>query len=482
MKKKLLPLALAAAAGFTGIHSAQAVHVNNDGTGQVLLYPFYSVEGTQDTLVSLVNTTNATKAVKVRILEAMNSREVLDFNLYLSPQDHWSAVITRNDAGDGAVIKTGDTSCTSPLSLSAKSVGALGATVPFRTFEFDGSAAGSTADSVAGVARTQEGYIEVIEMGEVDNTDNFADNILHSQTTGLPANCARVDANTETGGLVEGDTQAPTGGLYGYGVLINPVDGTAVAYDATALDNFTNAANHTEPGSLLPALTEANPVSDQIVFDPAGPTYSALNATFATTTLPGLNAVSSVLMTRGIMNDYVLEPSLSAGTDWVITFPTKRDYVNNGTATATAPFTTVWTPANSSACEEISISYYDREEGTPQAPPTTNDFSPKPPAGTPDVLSLCYEANIMTFNGSDVLNGSDRVKRDLSLESKFVNGWAKVSFDGVAGRSFDSDASAETFNGLPAVGFAVQKYVNGDVNGALANYAAKVTHKREGNQ
>lgn len=477
MKKKLLPLALAAAAGLTGV-TAQAVHVNNDGTGQVLLYPFYTVEGTQDTLISLVNTTGQTKAVKVRILEAMNSKEVLDFNLYLSPSDHWSAVITRNAAGDGAVIRTGDTSCTSPLSLASTTVGGAGATVAFRTFEFDGSSVGSTADSIAGVERTQEGYVEVIEMGEIDNTGAFDADILHSQTTGLPADCVRVDANTETGGAVQTATTAPTGGLYGYGVLINPVDGTAVAYDATALDNFSDTAGHTEPGNLLPALSEADPESDQIAFD--GTNYAAIAATFATTANPGLDAVSSVLMARAIVNDYVLEPTLNAGTDWVITFPTKRDYVAG--VVATAPFTAPWDPTNSSSCEEIEIEYFDREEGIPQAAPTTNDFSPRPPAGAPDVLSLCYEANIMTFNGSDVLSGSDRVKRDFSLESKFVNGWAQVNLDSVAGRSFDSDAAAETFNGLPVIGFAVQKYVNGAVGGSLANYAASITHKRTGNQ
>jgi hypothetical protein len=111
MKKKLLPVAMAAAlAG--GVHNANAVFVNADGLGQVLLYPFYTTEGGQDTYINLVNTTNRVKAVKVRILEAMNSQEVLDFNLYLSPNDHWSAVILAS--GAGAAIRTADTSCTVP--------------------------------------------------------------------------------------------------------------------------------------------------------------------------------------------------------------------------------------------------------------------------------------------------------------------------------------------------------------------------------
>lgn len=101
--KKILPVAVLAA--LAGANGAQAVHVNPDGLGQVLLYPFYTVEGGQDTYINLVNTTDATKAVKVRFRESLNSQEVLDFNLYLSPKDHWSAVVTADADGEGAVIR-----------------------------------------------------------------------------------------------------------------------------------------------------------------------------------------------------------------------------------------------------------------------------------------------------------------------------------------------------------------------------------------
>jgi hypothetical protein len=72
MNKKLVSMAVAAAL-VGGVGAAQAIHVNTDGLGQVLLYPFYSVEGGNDTYIQIVNTTDQTKAVKVRFLEAMNS-------------------------------------------------------------------------------------------------------------------------------------------------------------------------------------------------------------------------------------------------------------------------------------------------------------------------------------------------------------------------------------------------------------------------
>lgn len=446
MKKKLLPLALAAATGLVA-STAQAVYVNSDGLGQVLLYPFYTVEDGQDTYVNLVNTTDKTKAVKVRILEAMNSQEVLDFNLYLSPQDHWSAVITADPNGEGAIIQSGDTSCTVPAAISNK------VAVPFRNFEYQSDAKNK------GVDRTREGYIEVIEMGEVDDATLEAA-IKH--TNGVPKNCgAVVSAWQGNGTFVQGNgVVAPAGGLYGYGVLINVAEGTDATYDAVALDAFSLTSVHTNPGSLDPSLNNAFPATADVIDG-----NTVVSATFAR----GIDAVSAVLMHDAIANDYVLEPTINAGTDWVITFPTKRDYV--ATAPATAPFTVSWSKTNTQACEPISITYYDREEKD-QAPDDL-DFSPLPPAAAP--LSLCFEANVLTFNNSNVLSGSDRVSKNLALDSGFDNGWMTINMNNVAGRQLVGGAT--TFNGLPVTGFAVQKYVNGDVGGVKSNYAGAVTHK-----
>ena len=94
---------IAGVAGFAGL--ANAVDLNPDGLGQVLIYPYYTVNIGQDTLFSVVNTDPINgKAVKVRFLEGYNSREVLDFNLYLSPNDVWTARVSQTaDDGGGAV-------------------------------------------------------------------------------------------------------------------------------------------------------------------------------------------------------------------------------------------------------------------------------------------------------------------------------------------------------------------------------------------
>src|SRR5690554_3098703 len=111
MKKKLSQaIAVATLVGAASAANA-AMYVNNDGLGDVLLFPLYTVENGNDTYIHLTNTTEQIKAVKVRLLEHKNSQEVLDFNLYLSPQDKWSAAITLDANGD-PIIRTFDSSCT----------------------------------------------------------------------------------------------------------------------------------------------------------------------------------------------------------------------------------------------------------------------------------------------------------------------------------------------------------------------------------
>jgi len=112
MKKNLLSLAVAAsAAGITSLATAQ-MYINSENTGEALVFPLYSTQGGNDTYIHIVNTTAQYKAVKVRMLEGEESLETLDFNLYMSPQDHFSFAITAD--GDGALLRTGDTSCTVP--------------------------------------------------------------------------------------------------------------------------------------------------------------------------------------------------------------------------------------------------------------------------------------------------------------------------------------------------------------------------------
>ena len=89
-------------------HTAHAVYLNPRGMGQVLLYPYYTVNAHQNTLISVANATDIGKVVNLRFREGYNGRDVLNFNVYLSPYDVWTAaVFDLSDAdldSDGAGI------------------------------------------------------------------------------------------------------------------------------------------------------------------------------------------------------------------------------------------------------------------------------------------------------------------------------------------------------------------------------------------
>jgi hypothetical protein len=313
-----------------------------------------------------------------------------------------------------------------------------------------------------------EGHIEIIGMADLTPGSTIATAITH--VNGVPANCSYVatDANnTPANGLT-----APTGGLYGYAHLVNVAKGTDSVYDATALANFSTASIYTVPGSILPNLT--NVTTDPTLF----------NGTIATT-IPLANfsspadAISSLFMTPNLMNDYVVDPAIKAGTDWVVTFPTKSLYVNNGMATtattanpATAPFTAGYNTSTAQACEPVALGYYDREEQTV----ASTQFSPPPTvAGN----ALCYEANVISFNNSGVLGSPNA----LNLPVNYASGWMNLQFNVAATNvmAIPGNANAGTtptqLKGLPAMGFADIKFTNGNVGGVLSNYSGLTNHK-----
>lgn len=90
MKRKLLPSVMAFAftgLGFSG--GAQAVHLAEDGIGQVLLAPLYiALQDSYTTKVAITNTrTDVAVKAKVVFRSQGTSAEVLDFICYLTPSD-----------------------------------------------------------------------------------------------------------------------------------------------------------------------------------------------------------------------------------------------------------------------------------------------------------------------------------------------------------------------------------------------------------
>ena len=498
-RKNLTAAVLAGLAGVAGIvGSAQAVNINPDGLGQVLIYPYYTVNGGNSTLLSVVNTTGNTKAVKVRFTEGQNTREVLDFNLYMSMYDVWTAAITNKDGTPTLV--TNDTTCTVPY------IYGNGGSQEFLPYALtDG---GSTD-----ISRATEGHFEMIEMGVIENAT--ISDIAATHINGVPGpdglGCdVLVAAWTDhTDPALAGywimdpikdfDLEGPTGGLFGGAAIVNVAKGTMFSYDAKAINGFADSVLgndgflHQEPGKVLPSLNSGN-IGIGTVFLDNGNTHTAVGGTRP------VDAVSMVFMHDYVMNEYTTEAAVSAGTEWVMTFPTKHFYVYGPSAAPelpeVPPFTSIWVPefADQAACELVMLdTIWDREEreivdpvnpGEP-IPPIVSPAPPDlPPPTNPEIpLELCYEVSVIAFGPADgdttaILGSSNFHNIDNSLLG-FEYGWARIDF---AGWEYDLNGdgvianvpdSLEIFQrtplgglvGLPVTGFAVQKFENGFLDG-----------------
>jgi hypothetical protein len=504
-KRKALFTAVAAGLGVVG--NAEAVFLSPNNTGQVLVFPYYTVQSSSgnswNTYISVVNTTTFGKAVKVRVLEGKTSAEVLDFNLFLSPNDVWTAAIIPSDntATSPGRLVTADRSCTRPLGL-LQTTGE-----PFRNFQY--SVAGS-ADALPGtdLARTREGYVEMLEMGTLSGATLAA--ITHN-SAGVPANCGVVQAAGFTT-VPAGQLNAPTGGLMGTGTLINVNSGRDAGYKADALDAWRNASFYTDSGFTQPNLGDAIPTTSLVIRsgDIDGTTGAATLTTayrsdFVTTSgvLAGTRAVASVFMHNAVMNEYVLDNASASLTDWVITQPLKNQFVND--VTAALPYSNIMTA--SGACETIGFTYFNREEASATA--QGSDFSPLPPQGAAN--SLCWESTVMSIrNPSAPHNPADTTVStvlgsknltNVNVTGGFQNGWGLLSFTGLGATaggltSFTSSqhislgnnapvmgavvAGAVTFFGLPVTGFMIRTFANGSLACGTAtcqgNYGSAFGH------
>jgi hypothetical protein len=500
MKRNNLTTAiLAGITGVAGIASvSHAVNLNSDGIGQVLVYPYYTVNNGNNTLISVVNTTNEVKAVKVRFLEGKNSRECLDFNLYLSPFDVWTAglVATASTvpavagvapfAGQESVkLLTSDTSCTVPAINNQE----------FLPYAFITSGTITANDGLGNdLVRCTEGHFEMIEMGTVTGTS--AANATHT-AAGVPASCAGINANWLPAGIWTAnantaDFTAPdgSGGLFGSASIINVDNGTDVTYNADAIQNYGLAAQHSTPGNLAPNLKTGSELTSSVfnVGAGAGVQTNAWN--------DSVEAVSASYMHDHVYGEYVLSDSIGANTEWVVTFPTKFAYVDTIGAAGTswgaagipqAPFTRA-IGANG-ACEEYQVEgYWDREEQVPSVAATQLVPSPLPPGVNPNIPVFCWETNVLEFNTAADTLGNSKIlgsNNTTHLTVEFDTGWASLNFDvtdSISGTNDHvataADGTPSTYVGLPVTGFAVQRYTNANLSGGvLANYAGIFAHR-----
>jgi hypothetical protein len=469
-KQKALLAALTSVGALAMSSTSNAVYVNNDGLGQVLIYPYYTVRGGNTTLISVVNTTNQAKAVKVRFLDGKNSAEVIDFNLFLSAKDVWTAAVIPNAAG--ATLVTADKSCTNPKIPAAG--------VDFRNFQFveDGD-----EGSLLSLDRTREGYLEMIEMATIPTATALGKDVTH--VAGVPA--CKLTSDASTAAVATSLLSVPSGGLFGTMTVVSGAAGYASSVDATALDGWFNtqlAPSITGSGALEPNLGSGLSLLSAV--NDSGTVYVSQWAN-------SWDAVSATMMHSQVFGEYAFTTDGVIGTDWVLTMPTKRAYVFSDEAPTLRPFQREWSTEDGIACDDVGLSSTDREEFVGV---TNDDFSPRPPRARGN--SLCYEANVISFGatasttassvlGSTNFTGINPVQNSglAPVPVGKEGGWLDLSFTNpsafltsTGGQSISTlsptataIAGAHSYRGLPVIGFAINDF-NAGSGSAAVNYNA----------
>lgn len=440
-----------------GPQLANAQQASLVGSGTAATIPYYTVRGGWDTLMNITNTTGNSLAVKVRIRESYNSRDVLDFNVLLSPYDVWTAWLSNN--GDRPFLQTNDRSCTVPISV--RDSGAFGNELAY-TGNFDDEGTDSTD-------RMLEGYVEVLVMGEV--TGEGAANTtpwLATHVGGEPRDCATASNNFVRGAGISAWTGGAIPGAAGSGDPIarshygnitspNPLK-VNVSYVNRAKGLAAGAtANHLSGWGVGQNLVTAQQFPWFLE-----PTLASHAGLWNNSAVP---AVEAALLASAVINEWSNNPNLGVKTDWVVAFPTKsfrvdrdsridngygiqagcnrwRNNVGGGVITAdceltVAPFEHEFV---SPGLSNITVTYnlYDREERPVVITTDGVTVSPAPP---PEVTidTLPYETNVLVIGNStygDLVSAFDsNVAQIVDIKGQFAAsepefGWVNLAFSG----------------------------------------------------
>jgi hypothetical protein len=469
--------------------NTRGLALSQGGTGHSLVIPYFNAQNGNMTVLHVVNTdTVHGKLAKVRFRSAANSDDILDFQVFLSPGDVWTAAVTAGSDGV-AQLTTADGSCTLPAL-------AKGVSQRFVTDRLS-----DKAGDVA--AQTREGYVEIFNMADIDSTSAYGTGrtsksalytaIKHvngtAPCTSTVLDSTLVNLSTEPTARALG-LDTPTSGLMGDWYIINVAQSTTFAGAATAITATVNANGTGGAGRgnfvHFPQNATQAPTPETFTSDPLfRVAFTRDNANAAVTTaairaanydLPDLSTpytlgaaatavdtrvqafnLTQALAVTSITNQYANDASISAKTDWVFSMPTRRYSVAaNYAATSTTAanyrlYTALTDTAGLAAAANPAVagnykawfapentttegglicvnstgqSFWDREEQSRTAGAV---FSP----GTATQTRFCGETSVLSFadTGNSVLAASV-ARQNVAAGTNsgpFTNGWSVVS-------------------------------------------------------
>jgi hypothetical protein len=261
--------------------------------------------------------------------------------------------------------------------------------------------------------------------------------------------------------------------LFGSVAIVNVGQGTFFGYTPDALTGFTDQALATGGAQSGPTLEDANTaVATPLTRASVVVGNRPLDVDYQ---FP-IDAVTAVFMSDAIYNEYFVDASFGAGTEWVATLPTRAFYTDPALAqTVVSPFSALFENGRSDTF--VGGTVYDREEGE-ITPIVACDLCP-PVAPTP---SFPYAVNVVSFGAGSSVFGSTAIPFSISLGTATTGNAVMnlVDTDGVQQLpgGTDADGNSVTLLGLPVNGFMAYNVINTQAQpGLLANYSGVFAHR-----
>ena len=469
---------------------ATDVVLNEGGIGNYLFTPYFTTQKDNNTLVSIVNNDAVNgKIVKVRFRGAANSEDLLDFQVFLSPSDVWTASLTQGSDGK-TVITTPDKSCTLPAIGTAPAAD--------RTFKtnrlvavYPGALGPVLTTEDQKNAQTREGYIEYLNMADVVPGSPLFTAIKHVNGVApcTPSMMAVLNSTAlgvaGTGPFVQDANDisalglsAASGGLTGTWSIFSNAQTKAYGDNHIAVEAVDDGGNPARgrisyAPQLAQGITDTGAPASVVNEGTADPVLRASVNSVMWNDLPDMStpffgtdpkasviALSTALSKETLNNEFVATGGAGAvpwDTDWVVSHATRRYYATltsgGSIAQGDKDFYDTTAPngnlaARSTAggymlCQAGTLTGFDREEGTAGVA-----FSPS--SQTP----FCGEVNVLSFNrASQALNASvTNQVGTLTVDGQPIQaGWAKLALR----KNGRSDAL-----GAPVVGYSATSAVN----------------------
>ena len=425
--------------------------LNPEGKGDVLIAPYYDVRAingkAQDTYFAIINEnmegdTHRGVAAKLRFREWDKSEEVFDIDIWLSDNDVWVGVLTRNPNNGLTTIISPDyviiDSSTTTFTVSKTTTVSTG--FDFFTDFAPGGAFNeiSPPSGFTSADLTNMGYFEII--GE-ERT------FTKPSTTTAPILVTRFTEGWDC-----------PNSLSAYVYIVRVVDGVSLGYNATAIANFSRqevSKLFVGPGDVRPDLAEdAEDGLDQLEFE---------------------------LSKAQVYQGYSIEDSIAAQFSMIVTFPTKHFHFNKTSPVRLdydlliPPFGAPFTGETANFGEVITPTIFDRNENPFK--PESGFWSPRTTPtislpfevnviglykGTPPSVPLIGNRNNVAFSTGGFQSGWMWI--DLFVEANTTLAHFAVPIDKPVWGHFGLDFTR--YNGMPAIGLALQEFSNTSVGGA----------------